>query len=262
MDQLNSFMHEQHFSKNLKTKVRAFFNQTRDVAKGETYKALIQRMSPILKEEVTEKNCEWIHDIYYLKEACPQFSVCLLEVLTAGVFCPQETVKIANTLCAVSRGVASRGGNVKTAGNYWGEDFILQSWDLQNHIETRALTYLELLMVTKEQFFEVLESFAVEKAMVQRARIRMARNRGIMKFSKAMIEQGLKGSDEIQKAILKKTPLPTLRDRRLSITPQDQMAILQADASSKHDFTLLNRRMDTLERTLKKISVMLEDKLK
>ena len=33
MDQLNSFMSEQNFGKPLKTKVRAFFNQTRDVAK-------------------------------------------------------------------------------------------------------------------------------------------------------------------------------------------------------------------------------------
>jgi len=272
MDQLNSFMSEQHFSKPLKTKVRSFFNQTREIAKGETYKGLIERMSPSLKEEVTEKNCEWIHDIYYLKEACPQFSVRTLEIMVAGVFCPQEQVKINNTLCAVSRGVASRGGMVKTAGTFWGEDFILNCWDLQEHVETRALTYLELLMVTKEQFYEILDEFDDEKEMVHKARIKMAMTRGILKFSKAMLEQGLHGSGEIQKAILKKTPLPTLRDRRLSVAPlgmvghgmETHMNPLGPNqlSNNNHEFVHLNKRIDNLERLVKKIHVTLLDNLK
>jgi hypothetical protein len=43
MDALNRFMQVQGFDRELKIKVRAFFNQTKDLAKTENHKALISR---------------------------------------------------------------------------------------------------------------------------------------------------------------------------------------------------------------------------
>lgn len=107
MDSLNTFMSIQNFDQTLRIKVRAFFNQTKDLAKADSHKALINRMSPCLKEEVTAKNCEWIQQIWYLKGFQPALSVTLLDYLVPSVFTPQEKVAIVDCLCVV---VSGRGG--------------------------------------------------------------------------------------------------------------------------------------------------------
>jgi len=210
MDALNKFMYLQGFDKPLKFKVRAFFNQTKDLAKSDNHKGLIGRMSPKLKEEVTEKNCDWIHDVYYMKNFKASFSVTLLDYLVSGVFMPQEKAGVSDALCVVSRGVASRGGVVKTAGTFWGEDFILQNWDLKSHLESRALTYVEILVLTRENFFDCLEQFPQEKAVIRRSTVRLAVHRGVILFSRAMKDQGLVGAEAMATVKLEKKP-PKIR---------------------------------------------------
>jgi len=194
MDSLNRFMSAQGFEKDLKIKVRAFFNQTKDLAKTDSHKALISRMSPLLKEEVTAKNCEWIQDVYYLKSFKAGFAVTLLDYLVPGVFMPQEKAGVSDALCVVNRGVASRGGVVKTAGTFWGDDFILESWDLKDHIDCRALTYVEVLVLTRESFFDCLEGFPAEAEAVRKATVRMAVHRGVLLFARALKDKGLRGA--------------------------------------------------------------------
>ncbi|GMH60073.1 hypothetical protein TrLO_g2224, partial [Triparma laevis f. longispina] len=200
MDSLNAFMREQDFDKNLRVSVRSFFNQTKDLAKSENHKALISRMSPSLKEIVTAKNCKWIEDIWYLQGLGPSVSVALLEYLVAGVFTPQEKIAVNDCLCIVSRGVASRAGIVKTAGTFWGEDFILDSWDLKEHAEARALTYVEILVLSRESFYDCMSGFAEELKQVRKACVHLAVKRGIMTYTKAMKKQGLQGVGDIVKA--------------------------------------------------------------
>jgi hypothetical protein len=217
MDGLNRFMNDQGFERELKFKVRAFFNQTKDLAKSENNKSLISRMSPMLKEEVTAKNCEWINDVYYLNGFKAAFAVTLLDYLVPGVFMPQEKAGVSDALCVVSRGVASRGGVVKTAGTFWGDDFILECEDLKDHIDCRALTYIEVLVLTRESFFDCLEFFPQEKEHVRRAQVRMAVHRGVLIFARAMKEQGLRGSSMIKSVKLRKVDKTADNDRRGSM---------------------------------------------
>ena len=100
----------------------------------------------------------------------------------------------------VSRGVASRGGVVKTAGTFWGEDFILENWDLKEHIDARALTYVEILILNRESFFDCMENFSEETKVVRKAAVRLAIHRGILKFARAMRDQGLVGAHMMSKA--------------------------------------------------------------
>ncbi|GMH94318.1 hypothetical protein TrST_g2683 [Triparma strigata] len=204
MDSLNSFMSVQNFDQVLRIKVRAFFNQTKDLAKSDNYKQLINRMSPCLKEEVTAKNCEWIQEIWYLKGFQPALSVALLDYLVPGVFTPQEKVAVSDCLCIVSRGVASRGGVVKTAGTFWGEDFILENWDLKEHIDARALTYVEILVLSRDSFYDCMKGFSDELEHVRQSCVRLAVRRGILKFAHAMRDQGLQGANMMSKADIHK----------------------------------------------------------
>ena len=214
MDSLNTFMAVQNFSKPLRIKVRAFFNQTKDLAKSDNHKALINRLSPALKEEVTAKNCEWVQKIYYMSTFKPAISVAILDYLVPAVFTPQEKVGIQDCLCVVSRGVASRAGVVKTAGTFWGEDFILENWDLKEHLDARALTYIEVLILSRQNFYDCMENFQDELAAVRRACVRLAVNRGILKYARAMRDQGLQGADMISKAHIEHAPTPQAEDSR------------------------------------------------
>jgi len=214
MDSLNGFMSARGFEKDLKIKVRAFFNMTKDLAKTDSHKALISRMSPLLKEEVTAKNCEWIQDVYYLKAFKAGFAVTLLDYLVPGVFMPLEKAGVSDALCVVNRGVASRGGVVKTAGTFWGEDFILESWDLKNHVDCRALTYVEVLMLTRESFFDCLEGFPTEAEAVRKATVRMAVHRGVLLLARALKDEGLRGADQIDNVEIRDYSKPDVDDER------------------------------------------------
>lgn len=262
MDQLNSFMSIQGFEQTLKIKVRAFFNQTKDLAKSDNHKVLISRLSPCLKEEVTAKNCQWVQTIYYMKDFKPSISVAILDYLVPAVFTPQEKLNVQDCLCVVSRGVASRVGVVKTAGTFWGEDFILSNWDLKEHKDVRALTYIEVLILSREGFFTCMEDFPEEKLMVRKAAVKMAIFRGILKYARAMKDQGLRGAERMKEANLENVPSKD-EDRRFS------MNLLQGghDAWEEHEFKNMEAKIggvehkfDAMENRLSRLEQLMTNK--
>ena len=283
MDSLNSFMDDQNFNKPLKEHVRAFFNETRNVAKTESYKGLINRMSPSLKEDVTEKNCAWIHTIPYFKDASAAFAVTVLDYLNAGVFVPQENINLFDTLCVVGRGVASRAGVVKTAGGFWGDDFILDCWDLKENVTARALTYVEILMLDRSSLYAILEEFDEETIMVRKAVMKMSRYRGILMYAKAMKIQGLTGAENMDYVEIEHVPLPSQRSRRSTAfsiaqgTEHGNVSEIIAAHSLHHKQVLqahnqayektehthdkignIETRVKYMEKTMKRMEVMLE----
>ena len=259
MDSLNSFMALQNFSKPLRIKVRAFFNQTKDLAKSDNHKNLINRLSPALKEEVTAKNCEWVQKIYYMADFKPAISVAILDYLVPAVFTPQEKVGIQDCLCVVSRGVASRAGVVKTAGTFWGEDFILENWDLKDHLEARALTYIEILILSRQNFYDCMENFDEELAVVRKACVRLAVNRGILKYARAMKDQGLQGADMISQAHLEHIPEHTTEDRRYSAMALNFVHQSGASIHEEHEFKVMEHKFKVMEEKLTRTEYRLEN---
>ena len=55
-----------------------------------------------------------------------------------------------------------------------------------------ALTFVEILTVSRVDFFDVLEDFENEKAIVRKAGVRMVMKRGILHCAKAIMERTLK----------------------------------------------------------------------
>ena len=51
--------------------------------------------------------------------------------INGGVYEPGERIDWANSLFSVGKGVASRDGRVRTRGCFWGEDMILESFELK-----------------------------------------------------------------------------------------------------------------------------------
>lgn len=194
MDALNAFMSDKAFPEEMRRRLRTFFHNSKELAKNEGYQALVERMSPKLKAEVSERNAAWLKQLEYFKingvprEVNREFLVAVCHELHGTVYEPREPIKWQNRLYCVGKGVASRAGHIRTAGCFWGEDFILESFELKDKQPAHALTFVEVLVLTRENFFRVLDHYPGEKRLVRKATVRMAIRRGIMHTAKKISE--------------------------------------------------------------------------
>jgi hypothetical protein len=88
--------------------------------------------------------------------------------------------------------VAARRGRVLTQGCFWGEDFILDTLALKDRTPSQTLTFCELLVLDRVNFFDVLDFFPNETALVRKATVRMAFKRGILVEADKRIEEKLR----------------------------------------------------------------------
>ena len=75
---------------------------------------------------------------------------------------PQEVITFSKegTLAVVNRGICSLQGHVKTPGTTWGQDFILSSSALKDFRMCLALTYVELHLLARGTFMQLLTQYA------------------------------------------------------------------------------------------------------
>lgn len=186
MDQLNRFMEDQGLPQSQRLRLRAYFNNCRDIAKSEGHRQLIAKMSPTLKEEVALSASKWLSQLEYFKGVNTKFLVTLSNEVISHVYVPGEVIEWSNALFSVARGVAARHGLVMLAGGYWGSDFILETHELKDTMTTRALTYVDILVLDREILFEMLEDFPEIKQRVRRSQVRMAVSRGILRVARVI----------------------------------------------------------------------------
>lgn len=186
MDQLNRFMEDQGMPTKQRLRLRAYFNNCRDIAKSDGHRQLISKMSPALKEEVAYSASRWLANLDYFRGVSSKFVATLSNEVISNVFVPAEVIEWSNALFGVARGVAARHGQVLLAGGLWGADFILETHELKDTAPTRALTYVEVLVLDRDIFFEMLEDFPDIKERVRASQVRMAISRGILRVAKVI----------------------------------------------------------------------------
>lgn len=188
MDQLNMMMDERDFPMPLRRKLRQFFNVSKNMLKEDKYAHLLRRMSPQLKGEVSESKTSWLKGISYLSQTPTEFVILVSNRLGSSLFVPQETIHLTKegALASVLRGIVSCQGDVKTPGAIWGEDFILSSKALRDQRTCLALTYGELLTLTRPNFYDLLRDFPNEAKIVRKAAIRFAFQKAMFRVAKAM----------------------------------------------------------------------------
>ena len=191
---LPRFMADKAFPDEMRRRLRTFFHNSKELAKNEGYQALVERMSPKLQAEVSERNAAWLKQLEYFKvkgqprDVNREFLVAVSHELHGTVYEPREPIKWENRLYCVGKGVASRAGHIRTAGCFWGEDFILDSFELKDKQPAHALTFVEVLVLKREDFFRVLDRYPGEKRLVRKATVRMAIRRGVMHTAKQLME--------------------------------------------------------------------------
>ncbi|CAJ1373961.1 unnamed protein product [Effrenium voratum] len=174
MTELNRMMKEQGLPYDLRCRMRSFFLQNRYQALYVTRQKLRECMSPQLQSEIcTAVNAPWISKVHffskfmeYVEDAeakgvdVDAYRACIADVsreLNCGAFSQGERFDNVQVLYIVSKGIVALNSRVGTNGAVWGEDFVLQDTSLIRPIKGCALTYLEVLFLTREKFMKVIE---------------------------------------------------------------------------------------------------------
>lgn len=169
MDDLNHFMSEKALDHELRGRLREYFHQARHMHQTGNYEGLLRKLSPKLRGEVAlATNRDWISKVAYFRHIRDECLSAIAVTLQASVYAPKETVT-GFKLHIVMRGVAAQQGRIITRGDVWGEDMILEARHLARVRPVRALTYLDVYSLSREDLFDILEDYPATKKV--RARV-------------------------------------------------------------------------------------------
>merc|ERR1719161_1964534 len=144
MDEVN----RKRLPNDLRLRVRRFFYQSRELQVSRSYQVLLEQMSPELQQQVARSmNDKWLQQIWWISGTSDSFVASIAKGLMPLLFSPSERVDpllsrlqtkqvmgqrmqvpmLGNVpaMYILSRGVASRDGQVLTIGDVWGEDCAL-----------------------------------------------------------------------------------------------------------------------------------------
>ncbi|KAJ8607168.1 hypothetical protein CTAYLR_007338 [Chrysophaeum taylorii] len=163
MDELNYMMKDKKFPVHLRRRCRMFLLHSRQHHRQTNYRQLEKSMSVSLRHEVAAANNKWIRRVWYFDDVRPPFIADLSQNASSLVYAPMEVVEQPLTLFVVTSGIAARKGRVMSKWSVWGHDFMLENLDLVDMAFTAALSYLEVVGISRERMTKMLESPAHER---------------------------------------------------------------------------------------------------
>lgn len=201
MNGLNKMMQEQGLPHELRRRLRSFFLSNKHQTQFARDQKLLRGMSPQLQAEVSiTLNWQWLVKVPFFREFIKMMDIkemsgintdpyraCIADVahhMDASAYAQQEMFGESQVLYILSKGIATLNSRVALVGSVWGEDFVLADRDLIRRTSAFALTYLEVLCLSRDKFFEVVgrrEATCPQlKTIVRRYCVRMAAHRGIL----------------------------------------------------------------------------------
>ncbi|KAH8069030.1 voltage-gated potassium channel [Aureococcus anophagefferens] len=171
MDELNFMMADKKFPTNLKRRCRMFLLHSKEHQRQVNYRQLEKIMSISLRDEVAAANNAWVRQVWYLREVTPPFVVDLSQAIQSLVYAPTEVIDLGLSLFIITNGIAAHKGRIISKDGVWGEDFMLDNVDLIDMICTAALSYLEVICLSREKMIKIL---ATPMHEAERKIIRMA----------------------------------------------------------------------------------------
>mmetsp|Transcript_59245 Transcript_59245/g.138741 ORF Transcript_59245/g.138741 Transcript_59245/m.138741 type:complete len:725 (-) Transcript_59245:91-2265(-) len=174
MHHLNRMMDDQRVPYELQIRVRRYFLQNKYQSQHVSRQALLKRMSPQLQAEVSVMtNLLWLEKVSFFKSFLgfikdqnklgvytAPYEACVADVasvLNVTAFAQQETFHNVQVLYILSKGLVALNSRVRSLGVVWGEDFVLSDTSLIRPVACYALTYLELLSLTREDFMQIIQ---------------------------------------------------------------------------------------------------------
>lgn len=270
MDDLNYISNDLKLSTNLQRRLRRFFLSDRHSCQRETWNHLYDRLSPHLQGEVSrELNRAWLRQVAFLHECSPAMLTDLSRNLRHAAFCQGEHFGVPLTLHIMERGLASRdnlandvitktssgekgsrrpsfssdsgtgrskGIRIRRPGSVWGEEHLLLSaWWLLDSNASHALTFVEVILLTRERFDTVVGDHPEHRPLMRRYLIKYALRQGILHEARIRQQATLAEDRALQKSNsgLKNVDTPTsVHLQRIQKAHRDMKMTLEGSAQA------------------------------
>ncbi|CAJ1457076.1 unnamed protein product [Effrenium voratum] len=174
MHELNTMMDHQELPSQLRSKLRSFFLQNKHQAMYLRQQELLKQMSPQLQSEVcTTLHLPWIQKVCFLQQFMKlikaqevngvnvgPYHTCIADIsreLKSDAFAQEESFDNVQVLYILSKGLVALDNRIGHHGTVWGEDFVLSDLSLIRPVEAFALTYVEVMYLTRESLMGVIE---------------------------------------------------------------------------------------------------------
>ena len=132
------------------------------------------------------------------------YRMCISDIsreLECGAFAQGERFDNVQVLYILSKGLVALNSRVGSNGAVWGEDFVLSDPSLIRPVRGFALTYLEVLNLTRWKFFKVIERRKLTcpqlGQIVRRFCVRLAVRRGVVAHTRRIQKLQLENKSEV-----------------------------------------------------------------
>jgi len=187
MDDLNWLMTQHAVPQSMRTQLRRFLHETRDVARQRGEKEVIGRISPKLQGELAHfMHATWISKVWYLSAMPEPVLASLARSLAPAAYAPNEEVFLDRTLCIIRRGICALKGRVMVSGNMWGEDMLLSNPSLRVKAVVRTLSCMALLCLHMHDLVDTVIAFPEARARLRWAQVQLATLRGVQRISRVL----------------------------------------------------------------------------
>jgi len=179
MDRLNNFLDDINAPDSIRYRTREYFRCTKDLVDKQGFADLYDMFSPKLRGDVLGHiSREILAVVPFFADCEPGFVRELSQKLTHAGYEHGDSVKLSEpTLCIVSRGTAVRGGKPIIANEFWGDDFIVSSSALRDNRTVVALTYMEIVCLTRKALLETMEGWPESAQCLRIVSLRQAMTR-------------------------------------------------------------------------------------
>ena len=187
MDALNYMMSDTHMPTQIRMRVRDYFRKTKVMMKRISYDALIdQCLSHELRGEARFLiSINLFAQVSFLCACERDFLEDLCLKIKREAFSASSPIPVRDELMILVVGVCSRAGIIITAGAEgaaWG-DVLLSAPKLRDTRAARALTYCEVARISRDDLFEVAQSYPESMRVLREAGLRLATWRAVMVIS-------------------------------------------------------------------------------
>ena len=169
MNALNRYIYINKLDPAMAQRLRDYFHRTRHMFGSSSSTEVLRRLSPKMQGDVLLRvNEEWLQHVPWLAEEDSAFLAEVVLALVPAVFPPEESIDYS-ALFVLTSGMAIHGGVVLQKGRVWGEDMLLALPVLRNRASARALSYVEVFYIDRDNLLRIAHlHFETERRLKRR----------------------------------------------------------------------------------------------
>jgi hypothetical protein len=179
MDSLNSYMALEGMPHELRRRAREYFQKSKHVRRTDQRGSLLELMPYSLQADfILFTSKVWIERVWFLgdlnvvgdtleDQADQLFLVELAKAVIPKVFAPDDWVPLG-AMYILHRGIALYKGKVLTKGRVFGEDFLLNESARADTSAARAMNYLEVYVLMRDDVLSIGERYPSTWAKIRR----------------------------------------------------------------------------------------------